>query len=189
MTQAGRLTIDHEDHGSPLAQELIAELMADIDVRYAGDPGPDDEALFELTNPWRVETFQVTPPAGAFGIARLDCVPVACGAVRRIYEGPADVAEVKRMYTRPAARRRGVSRALLAWLECQATALGYRRIHLETGLRQPEAIALYETAGYERIPPYGDYPGDPRAVCFGKDLAHSRSSGPGGPERTYHSQP
>jgi GNAT superfamily N-acetyltransferase len=169
MTATGRLTIEHEDHDSPLAQELIAELMADIDVRYADDDGPD-EATFELTNPWRVETSQVTPPVGAFAVARLDGEPVACGAVRRIYDGPADVAELKRMYTRPAARRRGVSRALLGWLEQEAAALGYRRIHLETGLRQPEAIALYGSAGYERIPPFGAYEGDPLSVCFGKDL-------------------
>ena len=57
-------------------------------------------------------------------------------------------------------RRRGISRAILARLEAEAAGLGYRRLQLETGLRQPEAIALYESAGYHRIPDYGQYAGD-----------------------------
>ena len=81
-----------------------------------------------------------------------------------------------------------MSRALLAWLEAEAAALGYRRVHLETGLRQPEAIALYETAGYRRIPSFGPFEDDPLSVCYGKDLV-SPSSGPGGPDLTYHSHP
>ena len=89
------------------------------------------------------------------------------------------------------------SRALLARLESEAAALGYRRLQLETGLRQPEAIALYESAGYHRIPSYGQYEGDELSVCFAKELepsaggrGHRKASiGPGGPERTYHSHP
>lgn len=168
---SGRPTIGHESHDGPDARALVAELMADLDARYAGDDGPDDEAVFELTNAWRVETSQVTLPAGVFAIARLDGEPVGCGCVRRIFRGPPDVAELERMYTRPAARRRGVSRALLLWLEREAAALGYRRLHLATGLRQPEAIALYESAGYLRVATFGADADDPLVVCYGKQLA------------------
>ncbi|HKX71843.1 MAG TPA: GNAT family N-acetyltransferase, partial [Acidimicrobiales bacterium] len=84
--------------------------------------------------------------------------------------GATATGEIKRMYTAPAARRRGVSRALLARLETEAVRLGYRRLQLETGDRQPEAIALYESAGYGHIPTYGQYAGDELSVCFAKDL-------------------
>ncbi len=82
----------------------------------------------------------------------------------------ADVAEIKRMYTSPSARRRGVSRAVLARLESEAIRLGYRRLQLETGLRQPEAMALYEASGYHRVPNYGMYAASDLSVCFGKDI-------------------
>lgn len=148
---------------------LVAELMADLDRRYAAD-GPADGDNPEMVGHHRVRPEQVRPPAGAFLVARLDGEPVGCGAVRRLLDGPAYTAEIKRMYTVPAVRRRGVSRALLARLEAEAAALGYRRLQLETGLRQPEAIRLYETAGYLRIPTFGQYADDELSVCFGKDL-------------------
>jgi putative acetyltransferase len=75
------------------------------------------------------------------------------------------------MYTSPSARRRGVGRAVLARLECEAVALGYRRVQLETGLRQPEAMALYEASRYHRIPNYGMYATSELSACFAKDLA------------------
>lgn len=74
------------------------------------------------------------------------------------------------MYTAQRARRRGVSRAVLRALESAAIELGCHRIQLETGLRQPEAIALYESAGYHPILPYGQYRSDPLSVCFVRDL-------------------
>lgn len=190
---AGGLTVTHESHDGAVAQELVAELMADLDVRYADAGGVDGEASTELLEQWRVVTAQVTPPVGTFAVARLGGEPVACGALRPALHAPRHVAELKRMYTRPAARRRNVSRALLAWLEAEAAALGYRRLHLETGLRQPEAIALYESAGYHRIPAFGPFEGDALSVCYGKDLARapaaSPSRGPAGPTRAYHSHP
>jgi GNAT superfamily N-acetyltransferase len=75
------------------------------------------------------------------------------------------------MYTAPEARRRGVSRAVLERLELIAAELGYRRLRLETGTAQPEAVALYESHGWERITPYGRYKDSPSSVCFAKDLA------------------
>ena len=59
---------------------------------------------------------------------------------------------------------------LLRALEADAAALGFRCVQLETGLRQPEAIALYEAEGFRRIPSFGQYENDELSVCFAKDL-------------------
>lgn len=165
----GAITVAPEPFDAPDAVALEAELMADLDERYAAD-GAGDGDHPETVALHRVRIEQVTPPHGVFVIARVDGVAAACGAVRRLIGGPPDVGEIKRMYTRPTARRRGLSRVVLDRLEGEAAALGYRRVQLETGLRQPEAIALYETAGYHRIPSYGQYEGDELSVCFAKDL-------------------
>jgi len=162
------IDISREPFDSSVAEALVDALMADLDERYAEDfaDGDDPDVAAHFT----VRAEQVTPPAGVFLVARLDGVPVGCGAVRPVTGGAAGVAEIKRMYTAPAARRRGVSRALLASLESEAAGLGYRRLQLETGLRQPEAIARYESVGYHRIPSYGRYEGHELSVCFAKDL-------------------
>jgi GNAT superfamily N-acetyltransferase len=74
------------------------------------------------------------------------------------------------MYTLPAARGRGLARAILAAVERSAREHGRRRIVLETGGRQPEAINLYVTAGYQRIPDFGFYRNEPDVRSFGKEL-------------------
>ena len=163
------LEITAEPFDGPVSRTLVAALMDDLDERYARDDVGDGDSHEKMTQ-FTVRADQVTPPVGIFMVARLDGEPVGCGAVRRVVGGPAEAAEIKRMYTAPVARRRGVSRALLARLEAEAAALGYATLQLETGLRQPEAIALYETAGYHRIPSYGQYEGDELSVCFAKDL-------------------
>jgi GNAT superfamily N-acetyltransferase len=89
-----------------------------------------------------------------------DGEPLGCGALRSLGDG---VAEVKRMYVVPAARRRGVSRAVLAALEEEARRRGWSTLRLETGPLQTAAIALYESAGYRPIPAFGGYAGDPLA--------------------------
>jgi GNAT superfamily N-acetyltransferase len=92
---------------------------------------------------------------------------VGCGALKRL---DATTGEIKRMYTAPTGRRRGVARALLARLEDEARALGYVALQLETGGPQHEAVAMYESGGWTRIPGYGRYAGDPRTICFRKEL-------------------
>jgi GNAT superfamily N-acetyltransferase len=94
---------------------------------------------------------------------------VACGAFRPL-EG--EVCEIKRMFVAPDCRGRGYSRLVLAELERLAVGWGYTTARLETGDRQPEAIGLYEGAGYRRIPPYGIYVGSERSVCFEKQLVN-----------------
>jgi GNAT superfamily N-acetyltransferase len=103
-----------------------------------------------------------------FLVAWVDDRAVGCGGVRA-HDG--DIGELKRMYVQPAYRRTGVGRAVLAALEARARALGYARLRLETGVRQPEAIALYRAAGYEPIEAYGLYRDEPMSRCFEKRIA------------------
>lgn len=163
------LTVGREPVDDPDVQALVVAMMDDIEARYAAD-GPGDGDAPEVALRWALRTEQVTPPQGAFLVARLGGEPVGCGGVRRVPGSSADVAEIKRMYTVPAVRGRGISRVILAALEADAAALGFRRLQLETGVRQPEAVRLYTSAGYHPIPDYGQYAGDELTLCFAKDL-------------------
>lgn len=93
--------------------------------------------------------------------------PVSCGAMK---EHAPDSMEIKRMYTFPESRGKGISTKVLAALEQWATELGYKKCVLETGKRQPEAIGLYQKNGYQNIPNYGQYIGIENSVCFEKKL-------------------
>lgn len=137
------------------AVALLAELDADLMTRYPG----------QATH--GIEATTLVPSGGAFLIARRGGVPAGCGALR-----PRELAvvEIKRMFVRANARRTGVARQLLAELERRAAMRGYAIARLETGTRQPEAIALYESAGYTRIPCYGEFADNPLSVCFEKRL-------------------
>ncbi|WP_295124612.1 GNAT family N-acetyltransferase [uncultured Leifsonia sp.] len=79
-------------------------------------------------------------------------------------------AELKRMFVRPEARGRGLAAGLLRAVEAQAAVAGIPLLRLETGPLQHAAIALYESRGYERIPNFGEYVGDPHSVCYAKTL-------------------
>jgi GNAT superfamily N-acetyltransferase len=137
------------------AASLVAATVSEMSERYgAEDPAIDPD--------------QFVPPRGAFLIASVGDEPVGCGGVRVLTPG---TAEIKRMFVATGARRRGVARALLAALEQASLDLGCPTLRLETGLRQPEAIALYQEAGYERIPNFGYWADSPEAVCFEKPLA------------------
>ena len=93
--------------------------------------------------------------------------PVACGAIKEF--SPAAM-EVKRMYTLPEYRGKGIASIVLAELEKWAHELNYAKCVLETGKRQPEAIELYKKNGYAIIPNYGQYIGIENSVCFEKEL-------------------
>ena len=92
---------------------------------------------------------------------------VGCGAVKRM---PGRYGEIKRVFVDPAGRRRGVGRAMMEALETDLLTHGIDLARLETGVRQPEALALYEHSGYVRIPPFGDYREDPLSVFLEKRL-------------------
>ena len=83
-------------------------------------------------------------------------------------------AELKRMFVHEDARGRGLASALLRAVEGAASTSGIGTLRLETGPLQDAAIALYERAGYARIPNFGPYVGDPHSVCYAKDLRSGR---------------
>jgi putative acetyltransferase len=93
---------------------------------------------------------------------------VGCGGWQALEPG---VAELKRMYVRPAFRGAGIGRQLIVALEEEALAADRPIIRLETGTYLPAAIALYRSSGYLPIPTYGEYVGNPFSVCFEKRLA------------------
>ncbi len=93
--------------------------------------------------------------------------PAASGAIKEYEPG---TMEVKRMFTLPASRGKGIAARVLAELETWAVELNYSKCVLETGKKQPEAIRLYEKSGYKRIPNYGQYAGVENSVCFEKTL-------------------
>lgn len=113
------------------------------------------------------EAAMFVAPDGVFLVVRDEGRAVGCGGVCRFDETRA---ELKRMYVVPEARGRGLGRLLLVALEDEARRLGYDGIVLETGDRQPEALGLYESAGYERIPCYGVYATRALSRCYEKSL-------------------
>jgi GNAT superfamily N-acetyltransferase len=149
-------------YDDPDAAKLTAEIQQEYVVRYgAPDITPVDPAEFEA-------------PSGLFVVGYAGGTVVACGGWRAHDGPPADLqpgdAEVKRMYVVPQARGNGHARAILAELERAAAAAGRLRAVLETGTRQPEAIALYRSSGYHRIPNFGVYKHDADSLCFAKSL-------------------
>lgn len=96
-----------------------------------------------------------------------DEIAIACGAIKQFEKNSM---EVKRMYTLPLYRGKGLASKLIAELENWARELGYAKCILETGKRQPEAIALYKKNGYQIISNYGQYVGVKNSVCFEKVL-------------------
>ena len=164
MSEVQGLVIEAVPLGDPDAVALIAALDADLAERYAGDvdlEGEPDYAMLNLLGD------DVVPPRGVLLVARLDGEAVGCGALRPHGDG---AAEVKRMYVAPAARGRGVARAILRTLERAGADLGYRRLVLETGIRQQEAMALYESEGWTPIANFGAYRESSLSRSFAKSL-------------------
>jgi GNAT superfamily N-acetyltransferase len=147
--------IRDEAYDGPSAVRLIGALQLEYVERYGG---PDRTP---------VDPMQFAPPNGRFVVGYLGADAVAMGGLRRHADG--DV-EVKRMYVARPARRLGLARLLLAELENRARELGALRVILETGQRQPEAISLYRSSGYEEIEGFGYYRDAPLSMCFGKRL-------------------
>jgi GNAT superfamily N-acetyltransferase len=146
----------------PDALALIEEVQAEYTVRYGGpDTTPLAPAMFD-------------PPQGAFFVGYVEGEPVAMGGWRFRPDvtafGRFRAAEIKRMYVGPGARRRGLARVVLAHLEQTARAAGADLMVLETGIEQPEAIALYTSSGYQPVEGFGHYKWSPKVRYFGKPL-------------------
>ena len=173
MLELRTRTYDHPD-----AALLVAAVQREYVARYGGeDATPVDAAEF-------------APPRGLFLIGYVAGEPVACGGWRsRAVLGDGDVlqdgdAEIKRMFVAAGHRNRGYARAVLRELEHTAAAAGRRRLVLETGLPQPEAIALYGSAGYTAAAGFGRYRTSPSSRYFAKSLQNwpkTRQTGHGWP--------
>jgi GNAT superfamily N-acetyltransferase len=143
---------------APESLELIEAVQQEYVVRYGGRDATE------------LAVVEFAPPQGIFVVGRDAGQPVACGGVRLVEP---EVGELKRMYVAPAARRRGIARAMLDHLEREARKLGATWLRLETGLHQPEALALYASAGYADAEPFGHYAGAPLARHLAKNLVDS----------------
>ena len=134
---------------------LIAELDAELQRRY-----PE-----EFIN--GIDAVRFATEGGYMAVALADGHHAGCGAL-----SPVDrtTVELKRMYVRPAFRGNGVARQLLQHLEAEAGRRGFTHMVLETGVRQPEAQALYRSVGYTTIAPFGPYGNSARRVYLGKSL-------------------
>jgi len=151
-----RLVLRAAGYDDPQVAELVEAVQQEYVVRYGG------------RDAMTVDPGEVLPPRGLFLVAELGGRPAGCGGWRVHAAG---VVELKRMYVEPWARRRGVAAAVLAELERTAAAAGHTRVVLNSGDRQPEALALYARAGYTPVAGYGVYADAPGAVFLGKQLA------------------
>lgn len=148
------LRLVRTDSGNPDFVALVRQLDAELAERDGADHG--FYAQFNTIGALR----QVV-------LAYAGDQPVACGAIKAFAP---DTMEIKRMYTLPSCRGQGIAAQVLNELERWASELSCRKCVLETGIRQPEAIALYRRCGYQQIPNYGQYAGVENSVCFEKIL-------------------
>ena len=149
------LEIRRED---PAAADVRA-LIDELDQYLIGLYDPDENHLLGIES--------LRAPDVSFFVARNDGAALACGALRVIAPG---VGEVKRIYTSSRARGQGLGRRILAALENHARGLGLREIKLETGDRQPEALALFRAFGFQPCGPFGDYQQGVTSLFFVKPV-------------------
>ena len=135
-------------------QKLVEALDADLKIRDG-----EENAFYAQFN-------KITAIKHAI-VAYDDDLPVGCGALKQHAD---DTMEVKRMYVSPEKRGQGIAGLILGELEVWAKELNYARCILETGQKQPEAIALYKKQGYQIVLNYGQYEGIANSVCFEKIL-------------------
>jgi GNAT superfamily N-acetyltransferase len=154
------LQITTEDPTGPVSTQLIAELSAELAQRYPDSYGGDGSGAFKPAD--------ALVPGAAFVVAWRGGEAVGCGALRPMPES--GVGEVKRMYVHPSVRRQRIGWQILSALEDLARGFGYHTLVLETGTRNPEALALYELYGYRLTECYGIYVNEPLSRCFEKTL-------------------
>ena len=134
------------------------EMVRQLDKELAVIDGPQ-HGFYSLFN--KIDNIRYTV------VAYDDDVPIGCGAIKEYDE---ESMELKRMFVSLHFRNRGIATMIVRELEKWSADLGCRRCVLETGKRQPEAIALYRKNGYVTIPNYGQYAGVENSVCFEKIL-------------------
>ena len=156
-----RPSISPVSASDPRSVALIRELDAELSRSYTREqmhglhPGEESD------------------PRLRFFLLQLGDEVIGCGALRELEPG---VAELKRMFVRPAYRGHGYSRDLLTQLERAARAAGVQRLRLETGAPQRAALSLYRASGYVDIAPYGEYAGSLTSICMEKPLSSGSDS-------------
>ena len=141
-------------------RELVALLDADLRIRDGAE-----HSFYAQFN--KIDKIREVVVAYENGRA------VGCGAFREYSQ---NAAEIKRMFVREENRGRGVAKRILTELESWARELNFSECVLETGKKQPEAIALYRKSGYEIIPSYGQYLNVENSVCMKKSLSAVRGN-------------
>ena len=149
-----KIELARTDSSNPDFQKLVAQLDAELAVRDG-----DDHAFYDQFN--KIDSIKHVILAIENGVA------VGCGAFKPF---PENSVEVKRMFVPLEMRGRGIASAILGGLEKWALELGFEKCVLETGKKQPEAIALYLKNGYRVVPNFGQYVGVENSVCFEKGL-------------------
>ncbi|MFY1046919.1 GNAT family N-acetyltransferase [Chryseobacterium sp. GP-SGM7] len=135
-------------------QNLVKLLDADLAIRNG-----ENHAFFDQFN--KIDMIKNCI------VIYVDEFPVACGAFKKFdYK----TVEIKRMYTNPEFRKRGLATAIVKELETWAKEIGYEKAVLESSLEQNEALSVYEKSGYHRIPNYGQYIGVDASVCYEKTI-------------------
>jgi GNAT superfamily N-acetyltransferase len=134
------------DPEEPPASELLAEMAVELNALYDRADRLDLPVLLPA---------ELRAPVGTYLVGWEGQAAVAGGGVRHFDQG---VAEIKRMFVRPAARSRGIAGELLTALEGAARSLGYRSVRLDTGPKQEHAERLYRRAGFAPIAAYNDNP-------------------------------
>ncbi|HKY55376.1 MAG TPA: GNAT family N-acetyltransferase [Anaerolineales bacterium] len=153
------ITFQRSNNSNPDFQKFCEELDKEFWIRY-----PDSQQNFEPYN-------KVNESARII-LAYDGNSPVGCGCFRPVKDSIS--VEIKRMYVRPECRGAGIARRILAELEKWAGEEGYSLSILETGIKQPEAIALYLRTGYQQIPNYPPYVDVAESICMKKQLRNSR---------------
>ncbi|MEO8187770.1 MAG: GNAT family N-acetyltransferase [Burkholderiaceae bacterium] len=143
---------------SPRQEDVLALLSA-LDAYL--------EALYPPASNHILPIEALCAPHVRFFVARDDAAALGCGA---LLIGKTGYAEVKRMFVAPDARGRGVGRQILRCIEERAVLEGLTLSRLETGIHQPEALALYRASGYAVCAPFGQYRADPLSVFMEKRL-------------------
>jgi putative acetyltransferase len=149
MTNLVRTNSDNSDF-----RELVALLDKDLQIRDG-----DEHSFYAQFN--KIDKIRHVV------VAYMGVEAVGCGAIKEYEEG---VAEIKRMFVRPERRGQGIAKSILSELETWANELNFSDCILETGLKQPEAIGLYQKSGYRPIPNYGQYKGVENSVCMKKTI-------------------
>lgn len=148
------MKIKRTDSSNKDFQNLVQLLDADLAIRNG-----EDHAFYDQFN--KIDAIKNCI------VIYVDEIPAACGAFKKFDE---ETVEIKRMYTNPDFRKKGLATAIVKELEFWAKELNYTKAVLESSLEQNEALSVYEKSGYTRIPNYGQYIGIDKSVCYEKVL-------------------